>query len=159
MQLRNLMGRSSAERRLLFEAATRLAGLRLLLVIIGRRKQLALYGRGMSPADGEALIAAMGMDDRQRRVAGSIAWAIQRAEHALPFEVNCLPQALVGRAMLRSRGIASVMFFGVERERPMERADTHAWLVAGDVPVTGYPAQQRYIPFAAFPSSDASVAS
>ncbi len=150
-KLGNLARRSSTERALLVESVVRLAVLRVLLALIGTDRRTALFGPAVTPAAGSASLATMTLTDLQRSQAKAVAWSIARAEAALPFTVNCLPQALIGRRMLRNRGIASVMFFGVERDKDVARADTHAWLMAGDVPITGHRLMAQYEPFAAFP--------
>ena len=64
-----------------------------------------------------------------------------------------LPQALAARRMLGRRGIASVMFLGGELGKPIDQVGTHAWLLAGDVPVTGVAQASRYKAFASYASS------
>jgi hypothetical protein len=56
----------------------------------------------------------------------------------MPFRALCLQQALAAHAMLRRRGIASVIHFGTARAG-QGLADGHAWLDAAGVRVTGYP--------------------
>ena len=147
--------RDPADRRLLVEAALRLAALRLRLALIGPARQPRLYGRAVAPALGEEANRAIRLTGEERRTAARIGWAIARAARALPFDVACLPQALVARHMLRRRGIASVMFLGVERDKPLDEVGTHAWLVAGDVPVAGVPQAARYKAFASYAGSGA----
>ena len=150
--LRNLIRRSWRDWALLAEATVRMTALRLYLDYLGPVRQRKLYGKALTPAAGEAINAAMGLSLDQRRLARRIGWAIERAERVLPYDVVCLPQAIVGRRMLRRRGIASVMFFGVETAKPLAEAGTHAWLIAGDVPVTGCRQAVRYKVFASYPT-------
>lgn len=149
-QLRTLLRRDPADWRLLIEAAARLTALRLCLALIGPARQPRLYGRAVAPALGEAANRSIHLSAAERRTAARVGWAIARAERALPFDVVCLPQALVARRMLRRRGIASVMFLGIERGKPVDELGTHAWLVAGDVPVTGVRQAPRYKAFACY---------
>lgn len=132
------------------EAMIRLAGLKLFLLAYGVRRQPRLYGPASRPEVGSAANAAFGLDAEQERLARRIGKAIMRAEALLPFDVVCLPKALVGRRMLRNRGLPSVMFFGVEQGKPMSAVGTHAWLVAGEARVTGFPQASRYNVFASY---------
>lgn len=49
----------------------------------------------------------------------------------LPFQLNCLERSLVLWALLRARGIAGDLCFGVRRED--DRLDVHAWVECGTV--------------------------
>ena len=55
----------------------------------------------------------------------------------LPFEAPCLPRALATQWMLRRRGVASRLVFGVRRAAPGEPADYHAWLTVDGRFVSG----------------------
>jgi len=82
-------------------------------------------------------------------IAGEISWAVTRAASHVPFKAVCLPQAMAAHAMLKRRGIASVIHFGVRRteEKPI---DAHAWVEAAGVEVTGYPVPEDMTPIGAF---------
>lgn len=74
----------------------------------------------------------------ERRAALDVAWAVTRVVAYFPNSARCLAQALAARAMLRRRGIASLMHIGVARP-DSESFEAHAWLEAAGVEVTGYP--------------------
>lgn len=135
---------------LLIEAGARLVALRVFLMVYGLKRQPRLYGRANKPEVGEAALAAMSLTADQKKLAYRVGWAIWRAEQTLPFDVLCLPQALVARRMLRNRSIASVMFFGVEEADSLDGIGTHAWVVAGPVEVSGFPQAARYRVFASY---------
>lgn len=137
-------------RMLVAEAMFRLAALKLFLLLYGTSRQPRLYGQAHRPEVGHAANAAFDLGAAQLTAARRIGTAVRRAEELLPFEVVCLPQALVARRMLRNRGLPSVMFLGVERDKPLAEVGTHAWLVAGKAGVTGFPQAARYNPFAAY---------
>jgi hypothetical protein len=84
-------------------------------------------------------------DPRTRAVARLLA----RADRRIPWHCTCLVQALAARAMLRRRGIASVMRFGLKRDDDGKLA-AHAWLEAGGGIVCGGPAAEGYTPLAGF---------
>ena len=74
----------------------------------------------------------------ERQAALDVGWAVTRIATYFPLSAKCLAQALTARAMLRRRGIASIMHVGVARSE--EAAfEAHAWLEAAGVEVTGYP--------------------
>lgn len=74
----------------------------------------------------------------ERQKALDVGWAVTRIAAYFPRSAMCLGQALAARAMLRRRGIGSVLHIGVARSQaaPFE---AHAWLEAEGVEVTGYP--------------------
>jgi hypothetical protein len=72
-------------------------------------------------------------------VAQSTSWAIDRAARALPVRLVCLPRALAAWQMLRRRGIEARMHFGASRNAGEESLNSHAWVDAYGVEVTGYP--------------------
>jgi hypothetical protein len=78
------------------------------------------------------------VDPAQRIRAQNIRWAVDAAERRLPFECACLTRALAARALCRGYGLAPVLHMGAQAGQ-LERAETHAWLTAAEVGVTGYP--------------------
>lgn len=149
----NFARRSGAEKLLLVEALVRLVGLRAFLLVYGLKRQPRLYGKAYRPEVGDDENGRIVLDEAQQKIARQVGWAIWRAERLLPFDVVCLPQALVGRRLLQNRGIRSVMYFGVEQGKPLKEVGTHAWLVSGPVKVTGFPLALRYRKFASYPLS------
>ncbi len=95
--------------------------------------------RSADPFLAEALAGASEAD---RRAALDVGWAVTRAAAYLPLPARCLAQALAARAMLRRRGIASLMRVGVARPDSVS-LEAHAWLEAAGVEVTGYPVPPR----------------
>lgn len=95
--------------------------------------------RDLVPASGPAPVRRPGGEGQaERQAALDVGWAVTRTAGYLPFSSLCLAQALAARAMLRRRGIGSVLHVGVAHSRaaPFE---AHAWLDAAGVEVTGYP--------------------
>jgi hypothetical protein len=64
------------------------------------------------------------------------------AAEILPWEPQCLPQALAGRFILDRRGYASSFSLGVSDPNDMLKA--HAWLTSGDLYVSGREQMQHY---------------
>ena len=72
-----------------------------------------------------------------------------RAARHVPFRAVCLPQAIAAKAMLRRRGINSVLHFGVAK-RSDQSLDAHAWLDAAGIAVTGFPVGAEFTEIACF---------
>jgi hypothetical protein len=83
---------------------------------------------------------------RVNRFAGHQADLIARAIAAVGdkqwMRAKCLPRALAAQAMLRRRGIASKLCFGVAREG--EALAAHAWLELGQQAIVGGSIAPRY---------------
>ncbi|HEX7695253.1 MAG TPA: lasso peptide biosynthesis B2 protein [Sphingomonas sp.] len=98
----------------------------------------AQLGEFVSPADPRVAERAAPTTPDQAATARAIGWAVRAAAPFMPFRSVCLQQAMAAQAMLRRRGIVSVMHFGASPSG--KRAiDAHAWLAAAGVKVTGYP--------------------
>jgi hypothetical protein len=84
-------------------------------------------------------------------LAREVSWAVNRAARNVPFRAVCLPQAMAARVMLERRLIASVLHFGaVTGGRCSHAVESHAWVDASGVAVTGYPVARSCIPVACF---------
>jgi hypothetical protein len=127
------MAQSSADRRLLCEAAVRLAFVRIGLYAVGFAVLRRWLGLRQPAADTtQPSDSASGPAE----VAGRVAWAVQAAARRIPG-ATCLVQALVAEAMLRRRGYEPALHFGV-RQRPDRRSiDAHAWIELNGAVVVG----------------------
>jgi hypothetical protein len=90
----------------------------------------------MRPPQSDALSEAFTPADMAR--AEDIRWAVDGAARRLPFECACLARALAAHALCRGFGLAPVLHMGAQAGQ-QGRAETHAWLTAAGVGVTGYP--------------------
>jgi hypothetical protein len=84
--------------------------------------------------------------------AGDIALAVTRAARHVPFRAVCLQQAFAALLMLRRRGLAASVQFGLMREVGTGELKAHAWSHCGEVPVTGVAAAHGFTPVAIFGS-------
>ena len=136
-------------RALLVEAVAGLLAARLALIFVPFPRLAGRIGTVVPPTDPRAAQAKALMTDRETLLAEDIGWAVTRAARYVPFDAVCLPQAMAARVMLRRRGVASVMHFGAARgdNSPL---DTHAWLDAAGVEVTGYPVAKGFAEIACF---------
>jgi hypothetical protein len=141
---------SAVRWRLLPEAAVSLVVARISLSLIPFSRLAKGYGRFVPP--GEAVnSAAAHVDEAGQAIAREVGWAVRCAARNLPVELVCLPQAMAAHAMLRRRGIASIMHFGAgKKDGPFCPLDAHAWLDAGNAHVTGYPVASHLVEIGCF---------
>ena len=128
-----------ADRALLAEAVAYLLYARLALLVIPFPRLAQRFGRFTAPSLAVARDAAT---PAMAAVARTVGRAIRRSARRVPFEAVCLPQAIAAQAMLRRRGVPSVMHFGVNAN-PGQAFEAHAWLDAAGVEVSGYPLGQH----------------
>ena len=108
----------SSDRRLLVEAFGSLLVARGALALLPVRSIFRWLERPAQPSSGAAAGTA---------VAERVRWAILAAARYGPLQFVCFPQALAAHAMLRRRGIRSVMHYGVRRSID-RRLRAHTWL-------------------------------
>lgn len=128
---------------LLVEATLGLAAARIAILTVPFPKIARRLGGFMPPqraADKANLVRPTPED---LEIARRISWAVIAAARHAPFEAVCLPQAMAAHAMLKKRGIFSVIHFGTAPGEAVS-LEAHAWLDAGDVEVTGYPVGPQY---------------
>jgi Transglutaminase-like superfamily len=137
-----------ARRALLAKAAMWLVAARAALALFPFRTIAARLGMLQSPEDASSLCCSP-LSPAQRLEVQEIAWAVSRAARHVPFRAVCLPQAIAAKAMLRRRGIDSVLHFGVAK-RADQSLDAHAWLDAAGIAVTGFPVGAEFMEVACF---------
>lgn len=89
------------------------------------------------------------LDARPAARALSVGRSIRLAARYCPWTANCFPQAITASIVLRSIGVAHIVFFGVRRgdTTPLE---AHAWVEAGELPVVGGRGHTHFTAVAAF---------
>jgi hypothetical protein len=123
---------------LVAEASASMLAARVTLAIFPFRRIARGLGAFVPPNDPRVAIQAQGVGEEQARIAKEVGWAVRASAPWMPFRSVCLQQAMAAHAMLRRRGIASVMHFGAGKSEA-KPIDAHAWLDAAGVKVTGYP--------------------
>jgi hypothetical protein len=139
---------SNRERALLAEAVLGLLGARLSLILVSFPRLAQRFGTLVPPGDPRIANADVPADDNQILLAREVSWAVTRAARYMPFSAVCLPQAMAAHAMLKRRGIASVLHIGAANGQTT--VDAHAWLDAAGIEVTGYPVAERLAEIACF---------
>jgi hypothetical protein len=137
-----------SRRLLLAEAVWWLAVARIALVAVPFRDLALRFGAQRRPDD-RAPASASPRGDSDELCAREVGWAVTRAARYVPFRAVCLPQAIAGKAMLRRRGIRSVMHFGVATHKNAAM-DAHAWLDVDDIQVTGFPVRADFVEMVRF---------
>jgi hypothetical protein len=133
---------------LLIEAALWLLLARALLLVVPFRSLARRFGTFVAPSD---LRTGVGHSDGgagDAAVAREIGWAVTTAARHVPFQAVCLPQAMAARMMLKRRGVPSVIHFGAAKGG--DSLDTHAWLDAAGVEVTGFPVGGQFAEIGCF---------
>lgn len=136
-------------RALLAEAVLGLFAARLLVALMSFSQLTRRLGTMVPPSDGRAAKTSDACDVRQAFIAEKVSWAVTRAARYVPFKAACLQQAMAASIMLRRRGIPSVLHFGAARGQT-KPLDSHAWLDAAGVEVTGYPVEEGLAEIACF---------
>lgn len=135
-------------RALVVEAVLWLALARIALLTMPFQKIARRLGTFRGPAEGRAAALDPGAAGHAE-TAREIGWAVTRAARYLPFKAVCLPQAMAAKLMLRRRGVVAVLSFGVGRDAG-GAFESHAWLYAAGVEVTGYPIAAQFTEIACF---------
>lgn len=73
-------------------------------------------------------------------------WVNKTADR-FPFAVVCLPRAMAGRWMLLRRGIGGQIFIGTRMNKDASKSEFHAWLMYGDVCLTGQHEKEMFQAF------------
>jgi len=136
-KIRTLAGVGWQRQTLVVEASASMLAARLILLLPFRRVAPRL-GEFVAPTDPRVAERAAATTPDQAAIARTIGWAVRSTAPYMPFRSVCLQQAMAAQAMLRRRGIASVMHFGASPNDQRTIAG-HAWLAAAGVKVTGYP--------------------
>jgi hypothetical protein len=125
--------RGPAEWLLAAEAFVLLAVFRVGLAVVPVHKLIGAITRGRVGKDagdtGEAT-------ERELATALRVRWAVEAVARHSPMAFVCFPQTLAAYAMLRRRGVASTMVYGVARAANGELI-AHTWLLVGDRAVVG----------------------
>ncbi len=114
------------------EAFVLLTVFRVCLALMPVRRIIRFITRGhevaalAESAGGEAAVS----------IAIRVRWAVEAVSRNSAAKFVCFPQTLAGYTMLRMRGVASTMVYGVARSAEGELI-AHTWLTVGDRVVVG----------------------
>ena len=145
-RLRTFLALSPADRRLLFEAAARLLAARIKLALLPFSR---LVPAAVSPTPRST-------DADDANLARRVRWAVETAARNLPVALTCLPQAFAAFRMLKARGFAPSIVYGVARAEA-EGFEAHAWVELNGFPIVGHRTAARFTPLANFPQNPSQV--
>lgn len=134
-KLRNFVGKSSAERWLICEAALMLGLARIVVLAVPFRVTALWLSRAPETLSCDTALVA-----RVRK-------AVTTAARNVPWNAVCLPQAMAAKAMLARRGCGSAVHFGATFDAN-GKLIAHAWLVAGGTTVIGAAGMEGMSPLA-----------
>jgi hypothetical protein len=110
------------------EALVLLGFFRACLVVVPVHRIVGAMTRGSAGTD-EATAEELALAMRVR-------WAVEAVVRRSPVRFVCFPQTLAGYAMLRWRGVASTMVYGMRRTGEGTLI-AHTWLMQGERAVVG----------------------
>jgi hypothetical protein len=125
-----------ARRALLREALAALFAARAALACLPFRRIAAWLGT-LGAESGTELTA------EHEAAVEDVAWSVQAMAHRVPWDSRCLAQALAAYRLLKRRGIAATVYFGVKRD-PAVPFSAHAWVRCGGRIVTGAAGVEAY---------------
>jgi hypothetical protein len=136
---------SWGDRLVIGEAVISLAIARLIVVFVPFRRVPRLTARPFPSKSHSA-------SDLGQAI-GRVRWAVTATSGRVPWRALCFEQGLAAHLMLRSRGIASILYCGAapDKERGLI---AHVWLRAGGIDVVGGELAARFAELAAFPPAD-----
>jgi len=112
----------------------------VLVFVVPFRKTAVWLGGVAAPAQERAT------DSLQVQRARFVARRVARLARHTPWRMTCLVQAIAGSLLLRRRGIATIIRFGVAHSEAGLSA--HAWLIVGDQILLGGEAASDFQPLA-----------
>jgi hypothetical protein len=130
---------------LAIEALLFLAGARAAIAFLPFRTVARLASRGRNPS---------GSIDADAPFVTRLQWAMRGWSTRVPWRCLCFEQGLATHLMLRRRGIASTLYYGVApiRENAIE---AHVWVRAGSHDIIGAENAADFVPLATFPQTPA----
>jgi hypothetical protein len=120
----------SAKRKLfLFEAIAALLISKLVLWILPFRILAHVLNRPMLAYPIHA--------SKRDHIRKEITWAVATAADNLPMQFVCFPRGLAAHFLLRTHGLSSTMYIGINRQAGLT-VPAHVWVMDGDQGVVGH---------------------
>ncbi len=105
---------------------------------------LLLPFRWLSPLLGQHMLESPEQEDTATiEAARQVGLIVEKVSRHTPWDSKCLVQAIVGKILLRQRGINSTLYLGVGREEEIGLV-AHAWLRSGGLILTGGRGRDRF---------------
>ena len=105
---------------------------------------LLLPFRWLSPVLGQKMLESPAQEDTFKlESAKQVGLVVETVSRYTPWASKCLVQAIVGKILLRQRGINSTLYLGVGQEDEKGLV-AHAWLRSGGIILTGNEGRERF---------------
>ena len=105
---------------------------------------LLLPFRWLSPLLGQHMLESPEQEEEVTlEAARQVGWAVETVSRHTPWASKCLVQAIVGKILLRQRGISNTLYLGVGQEDEKGLV-AHAWLRSGGLILTGGQDRERF---------------
>lgn len=108
----------------------------------------ARWRRLLGPIGSPGTADPLPLDEAQRRLVRDVARDVARWSRRVPFAALCLPRAMAARWVLARRGVAGRIVIGARGGQAEKPLDLHAWLMVGDLCVTGDAERRSFEAFA-----------
>lgn len=128
-RIKKFVGLSWCEQWLYIEAFCLSGVVRLAILLVPFRWLALPLGKHMRESP-------MKEEDAKLATAIRIGRVIETMSHYTPWESKCLVQAIVGKIMLRQRGIKNTLYLGLGRDGK-KNLIAHAWVRCGEMIITG----------------------
>ena len=105
---------------------------------------LLLPFRWLSPLLGQHMLESPEQEDAANiEAARQVGRVVEKVSRHTPWASKCLVQAIVGKILLRQRGINSTLYLGVGQEDEKGLV-AHAWLRSGGIILTGVQGREQF---------------
>jgi len=91
--------------------------------------------------------------DTRNSTARRVRWAIRAWAGRVPWRAVCFQQGVAAQAMLRRRGIASTLYYGVANQANRGLM-AHVWIMDGEISVIGCENSDEYRVLGTFPGNE-----
>lgn len=135
-RLKKFLGLPGREQRFFIEAFFLTGVVRLAILLMPFRWLASVLGNQMQESPMQEEIIRL-------EFARRIGWVVETVSRYTPWESKCLVQAIVGKIMLRQRGITNTLYLGVGRDG-VKSLKAHAWLRCGETVITGGQGRDTY---------------
>jgi hypothetical protein len=92
----------------------------------------------------------LGQGERQERLLRKGRWAVEAAARRLPWRIVCFQKGLAFHAMMRRRGVATRLHYGVAQS-PDEGLRAHVWVTHGGAALVGGEVADQFVCLAIYP--------
>lgn len=128
------------------EACAALVAAWILVFIVPFPRMVAYLGQMKASGTPQDETSPRNEDRIQIERASYVGRRVTRIAHRVPWTTTCLVQAVAGFLLLKRRGIASTIQFGVNLDH--ETFAAHAWLLVGDKIILGKSGASTFHPLA-----------